>query len=78
MPKDLTRVRRPKFITLEPGDMGEFLLDAFVEGEKLYLYTLHRLRETSPDPRTCKPEPGPLEQIHAWGLYPVKIIFKLF
>lgn len=23
------------------------------------------------DPRTFEPEPGPLGQIHAWGLYPV-------
>jgi len=28
------------------------------------------------DPRTFSPKPGPLGQVHAWGLYPVCPSFK--
>lgn len=61
---------RPKFVKFAPGDDGEFLPYIFYEG-LIYSYHLAIFLRLSVDPHTFKPSPGPLGEIHAWGLYPV-------
>lgn len=69
----LKRIPRPKYVKLAPGDRGEHLPDFVFEGELGERREYHCIFIlVGLDPRDFHPEPGPLGEIHAWGLYPVR------